>query len=266
MIKSFASKLLCIPLTYIWGCSLVLAKTELLADDMPINKPSDSQKVEMVAGLAKPPFIIEPGQSGLQIEIIQAAFETENIATHFTHLPLGRNITGYQQWHVDGIATLPVNYQYPGLYMSQPYIEYENVAVSLSDKNIDINSVEDLSGKSVIAFQNARKFLPKSYESVVAYSLDYREIADQQQQIAMLFAGRTEVIILDINIFLYFVKTQTDGVYSKLFDIHHIFDKRYYAAGFKSKALADSFDRGIELIKDNGTYQYLLDKYLYQLN
>ncbi len=226
------------------------------------DKLKDSGTIEMVAGLPKPPFIIEENTSGIQLEIIREALSTENIEVNFSHLPLGRNITGYQQWHIDGVSILLSDFQYPGLFVSRPYITYENVAITLEDKNITLENFKQLSGKSVIAFQNARKFLGEEYGNTVSYLIDYRELADQQQQIAMLFAGRTDVIILDINIFRYFMKNHTDDSYNKLFTVHHLFEKRHYAAGFKSEALKSAFDRGVQLIKDNGTYQYVLDKYL----
>jgi len=225
------------------------------------NSAAEDKKLNLIAGLAKPPFILEEGQTGLQLEIISQAFALSNIEVKFTHLPLGRNITGFQQWDIDGVITLPKDYKYPGMYVSKPYIDYENVAVSLSAKQLEIESLTDLSDKSLIAFQNAKKYLGEDYNNVVAYLIDYREIADQEKQIKMLFSGRTEVIIADINIFKYFVKTHTDPMFHKLFTIHHIFNTRGYAAGFKKKDVQEAFDRGIKQIKDNGTYQMLLDKY-----
>lgn len=222
---------------------------------------AQQEKLNLIAGLAKPPFIIEEGHSGLQLEIISQAFALKNIEVEFTHLPLGRNITGFQQWDVHGVITLPESYKYPGMHISAPYITYENVAVSLAAKELVIESLDDLSDKSLIAFQNAKRYLGKDYNDVVSYLIDYREIADQDKQIKMLFSGRTEVIIADINIFKYFVKTHSGSMFQKLFTIHHIFETRDYVAGFKTKATKELFDSGIKEIRENGTYQMLVDKY-----
>ena len=130
------------------------------------------------------------------------------------------------------------------------------------DNEIKLDNVADLQGRSVVAFQNAKKFITGDYKSMVPNIIDYRELPEQDKQVQMLFTGRTEVIVLDVNIFKYAVRTSDNPAFKKKYKIHHIFDLRHYAAGFKNKTLKEKFDRGIQLIKDNGTYQNILDKYL----
>lgn len=218
--------------------------------------------VDILAGLPKPPFIIEKNGVGLQLDLIREAFISVNHKVNFTHLPLGRSVSGFKRFNADGIATLPANYEHPSIFVSKPYITYQNVAVSLTDDNLSIDKIVDLSGKSVVAFQNAKKFLGDDYNASVSLSTNYREIAAQTQQIEMLFSHRTEVIILDINIFKYFVKSHVGGRYNQSYTIHPIFDERGYAAGFSTEQHRDMFDQGITLIKEQGVYQLVLDRYL----
>ena len=219
-------------------------------------------KIEMLAGLPKPPFIIEENAAGLQLDLIREAFTSVNHRVDFSHVPLGRSISAFKRFNADGIATLPSDYQHPDIFLSKPYISYQNVAVSLSEHNLVLDSLKSLSGKSVIAFQNAKKFLGDDYNASVSLSTDYREIADQIQQIEMLFTRGTEVIILDVNIFKYFVKTHVGGRYNRPFTLHYIFDERQYAAGFKREQHRDLFNQGMALIKTQGVYQLVLDRYL----
>jgi ABC-type amino acid transport substrate-binding protein len=51
-------------------------------------------------------------------------------------------------------------------------------------------------------------------------------------------------------------------VHKKPYKVHQLFRPRTYAAGFKSKAVRDQFNRGLAVIKANGKYQAVLDKYL----
>jgi polar amino acid transport system substrate-binding protein len=227
-----------------------------------INVNDSPCNINIVAGLPKPPFIVEENGTGLQLDLIREAFISVNHKVNFTHLPLGRSISAFKRFNAGGIATLPTDYQHPSIFLSKPYITYQNVAVSLSDDNLSIESITELSGKSVIAFQNAKKFLGDDYNASISLSTDYREIADQTQQVEMLFSHRTEVIIIDLNIFRYFVKTHVGGRYHQNFTIHPIFDKREYAAGFNSQKHRDMFDQGIALIKEQGIYQLVLDRYL----
>jgi len=223
---------------------------------------TNKQSIELITGLDKAPFIFNDATKGVQIELIRQAFAINDVDVKFTPLPLGRNITGYQRWNVQGIITLPSDYSYPGMSVSKPYIIYQNVAVSLARNNFAIKDVADLSGKSVASFQKAKKFLGSKFKEVVNYSLDYREVADQRKQLEMLFAGQTEVIVLDINIFKYFMRNQAQALYRKPYTLHYIFKERAYSAGFKSEQYRDMFDLAILDLKQSGDYNRLFEKYL----
>ncbi len=225
--------------------------------------PQKSTKIlEIITGLPKPPFILDGAKSGLQLDLIRATLSPDYLVK-FIPTPLGRNITSYQRTSVNGIATLPLDYQHPNMYISKPYINYQNVAISLAESNFSINSIDDLSGKSVAAFQKARKFLGDDFSKKISYLLDYREIADQMRQISMLYSRSTEVIVLDSRIFKYFIRDHADQVrYKKPINIHYIFAERYYSAGFDSKELCEQFDQGMIRIRKEGIYQEILDRYL----
>ncbi len=219
-------------------------------------------ELELVTGLPKPPFILENLKSGLQLDVISEAFATQNMKIDFVAMPLGRNITGFQRGNVDGVITIPPQYKYPSMHISEPYIQYQNVAVSLADSHIDLDSIKDLSAYSIIAFQNAKKFLGEDFADVAAYSIDYRELANQKQQIEMLFSRRVEVIVLDLNIFKYFVREHAAEIGGIAFEIHYLFPERGYSVGFKKEEHMKMFNDGIAIIKANGTYQTILDNYL----
>ena len=223
-----------------------------------------NETIELMGGLAKPPFIIEENGKGLQLDIVRAAFATANKEVSFIHVPLGRTVTAFQRLNKDGIVTVLPDYQHPSLSISQPYISYQNVAISLTENQLVIDNIQSLSGKSIIAFQNGKKFLGDDFNKVVSYSMDYREVADQMKQIDLLFLRRTEVIILDINIFKYFIANNMSGRFSQPFTVHYIFDERHYSAAFRTEKNRDLFDQGIITIKAQGTYQWILDKYLDQ--
>lgn len=224
----------------------------------------ESNKIEMVDGLVKPPFIIEENGRGLQLDIVRSALEAVNKEVHFIHVPFGRTVTTFQSLNADGIVTVLSDYQHPNLFISKPFITYQNVAVSLLENQLSLKKIGDLSGKSIVSFQNAKKYLGEDFNKIIRYSMDYREVAEQVKQIELLFLHRTEVIILDINIFKYLLKHDTTGRYSQPFKVHYIFNERQYSAAFKSEKNRDVFDQGIKSMKEQGTYQIIVDKYLDQ--
>lgn len=223
---------------------------------------SEPERALFLAGLPKPPFITNENSGGLQMDIIRDALSTQNIVPEFQHVQLSRTVLGFQKSNVDAISIVPSNYTYPGMYVSKPYITYQNVAVSLAERELMINDMDDLTGLATVAFQRARKHMGDEYNLKIASSSQYREVADQRKQVDMLFTGEAEVIILDLNIFIYFCKRHEKAMYQNPFKVHYIFDEKQYSAGFKSEVLKDKFDKGIAEIKYSGIYDKLLSKYL----
>jgi polar amino acid transport system substrate-binding protein len=221
------------------------------------------KSVELTAGLSKAPFVIyENGDNkGIQLELIKAIFSAEQQEVTFIHLPLARSFSSIEKWHSDGTITLPENYQREGVYLTEPYIRYQNVAVTLAEDNLNINELKDLAEKKVIAFQTAKHFLGDDFSQAVNAAEDYREMADQEKQIEMLFVKRAQVLILDISIFKYFLLRHQGKKYEKPYQVHTLFKPSKYSAGFKNKARRDQFNRGLSIIKENGTYQKIIDKY-----
>ncbi|GAA0821340.1 transporter substrate-binding domain-containing protein [Colwellia sp. D2M02] len=217
----------------------------------------------MSAGLSKPPFVIanDNENSGIQLDVIRAAFATEQQGVNFIHVPLARSFSSINKWHFDGTITLPTTHQREDVYLSDPYIGYQNVVITLAEDNIEINDVSDLANKRIVAFQMAKNFLGPDYVSAVNKAQDYRELADQMKQIDMLFFKRTDALVLDISIFKYFLLQHHGDKYKKSYIVHQIFKPVKYGAGFKNKADRDKFNQGLKVIKANGTYQKILDKY-----
>ena len=141
---------------------VLLFSEAIFADDKNLNviqSQTQRNQIELMAGLEKPPFIIEKDSSGIELDIFRAVFSNANKETSFIHVPFGRTVTDFKRLNADGIVTVLPDYQHPCLFVSKPYITYQNVAVSLLDNQFEIEDIKSLSGKSMIAFQNARKYL-----------------------------------------------------------------------------------------------------------
>ncbi|WP_286232979.1 substrate-binding periplasmic protein [Thalassotalea sediminis] len=222
-----------------------------------------AQNVTVVAGLVKPPFIIEENGAGLQLDLMRKGLNKQGLGVNFYHAPNGRNITSYQRLNADIILTVESDYQHPSLYLSKPYVSYQNVVISLAENDFVIESENDLTNKVVVAFQNAKKYLGKDYRKAIDYVIDYREIPEQSKQVEMLFLRRTELIVIDINIFKYIVKHAENKVlFSKPYKVHKIFEPQHFPAAFKSKKMRDQFDQAISEMRENGEYQQIINHYI----
>ncbi|GHE77427.1 substrate-binding periplasmic protein [Thalassotalea profundi] len=243
-------------------CKSVIVAFSLLSISIFASETSPLINKTIVTGLNKPPYVIEEGSKGIQLDLIRTAFKSSGFSISFLHIPFGRGVTGFQQFNADGILTLPEDADFADLYVSQPYIYYQNIAVSLLENDFSIDNISDLAGKSIIAFQNARKYLGDEYNEAATSFMNYREVPEQDKQIESLFLHRSDVIVLDINIFKAYLKSHANSDLTKPFKVHYIFSERPYSAGFRGKEMRDIFDENIKKMRENGTYQLILDKYL----
>lgn len=244
---------------------------------------AQTQTIQLLAGLSKPPFVIAQTKQGMQIEIVEAAFSVNNYQVNFMHLPLSLHMGIYKRRRIDGLITLSdsdikINSEAKinsdsdsdtelGLYLSKPYINYQNVVITLAKNNLHISKLSELSGKRIAAFQNSAIFLNSEYNNVVKDSNSYVELADQKSQLALLFTERVDAIVMDVNIFKYILldlqkSEKSKSIYTEKVNIHPLFEIKSYCAGFNSKHLKELFDEGIMEIKATGQYQAIIDRYL----
>lgn len=94
------------------------------------------------------------------------------------------------------------DYRYAKVY------EFSNVAVSLASSRLKIDSVMDLRGKDIVAFNNAGPHLKQPftalYERELRHSPLYHEVENHSAQFQMLLDRRTQVIILDRTMVRYY--------------------------------------------------------------
>jgi len=228
---------------------------------------AQGQYIEMLAGLSKPPFVMAEEDKGMQIEIIEAAFAKSDQLVHFTYLQLSRHLDVFHSREFDGIITLAEAEKEWGIHLSQPYIVYQNVVVTLADSALEVNELSDLANLKVAAFQNATRFLGDKYNATFKNSVNYTELADQKSQIGLLFSGRVDALVMDVNIFKHLLaikrhENSNPEIYNKKFITSFLFAPRAYTAGFKSKELCQQFDQGINAIMADGSYQKIIDSYL----
>ncbi len=92
------------------------------------------------------------------------------------------------QLHNKGVDIL-LNYaggSSPGIYSSKPVLSYENVAITLKRNKYNIDKIEGLFNKNVLAFQNATAYLPSIFKSNVKHFSSYQEVINQKAQVDKL--------------------------------------------------------------------------------
>jgi len=234
--------------------------------------PAQAREVRVGIGFVLPPYVIREHNTGLEVEIIRSALAEAGHTAVFVYLPNLRLPLEMTRGTLDAVAAnrsydLAREMGQPA-YASGQTVEYHNYAISRLSDGFVIRSVEDLRGKRVLTFQNARKYLGEEFRQVALSLAHYRELADQSLHVGMLYADRTDVVISDKRIFLYWrqrlaISPQSEGVdLDQPLEFHDIFPPSARTVFFADPALRDDFDRGLTSLREQGYIQVLSDQYL----
>lgn len=213
-------------------------------------------------GLSLPPYVIQSENAGIELDIIREALKVKGHTLKLSYLPFARIATAFSKGRIDCASTINEASGVKANY-SDSHIYYQNVATTLKNKNLTINSLNDLKNKSIVSFQNATSYLGAAFATAVKNNPQYKEIADQKIQNKLLFKGRVQVVIGDINIFKYFTEKVSDVVdTTQPIEYHQLFPKTHFKVAFKDTSLMEEFNEGLAQIKANGAYQKIMGKYV----
>lgn len=210
-----------------------------------------------------PPYVIRDEDRGMEYDLVDQALAAGGYALEPVYVELGQELALLEAGEVDAAMTLPEDAD-TELPLSEPYITYEDVAITLAERDIEIASPADLAGRSVGAFQGAADYLGPDYAAAVADNPAYTELADQAQQNIALYEGDVEVLVSDIRIFEWYdrqprVRDAVDS--SAPVDVHPIFAPTLSRMGFRDPAARDAFDSAIAELRASGRYEQILAAY-----
>ena len=220
-----------------------------------------AETLRMGFGSNKPPYVFENEQRGLEYEIVIAALKSAGFQVlQPYYAPMERLHLRLERGELDGIATT----QDDGgaAFYSDVYIEYQNVAVALAKRQLQINSVADLAGYSISSFQRSRFFFGPEFQAMAEHNPRYREEPRQINRNRLLYAGRIDLVIADRRIFRYFNTLVGDQVdVSQPVTLYPLFPATPYQLGFRLAAQRDRFNQGLKAIRASGEYQQIEQRY-----
>jgi polar amino acid transport system substrate-binding protein len=219
-------------------------------------------EVHVGMGLPKPPYIMESGTAGLDVEIARQALAVSGYKLVGHMLPQTRALAMLRAGQLDGMLSITEGIGGQD-YFTDNYIVYQNVATTLSSRNLNVQQIEDLARYSVAAFQNASMVLGDRFGMMASAHSDYRELPSQATQNKLLFTGRVDVVVGDRLIFQYFSRTlepKIDNTQAVTF--HRIFPESPRRAVFRDIRVRDAFNAGLKAIRANHTYDAIARQYL----
>lgn len=223
---------------------------------------SSRLEVHVGMGLPKPPYIMESGTAGLDYEIAKQALAAGGYSMVGHMLPQTRALVMLRAGQLDGMLSTSEGIGGQD-YFTDSYVVYQNVATTLTRRNLKIQQIEDLTNYSVGAFQNANMLLGDRFNLVASTHPDYRELPSQITQNKLLFTGRVDVVVGDHLIFRYFIDKLEPQINAKqAVTYHRIFPESPRKAVFRSARVRDAFNAGLRQIRTNGVYDAIVRQYL----
>lgn len=194
---------------------------------------------------------------GIEKDIIEGAFEKQGYNVEFKIYGYSRLIKEMGQRKLDFAS--PIAVDIPNIVHTNNYLPFHDVAISLKDKHLKVEEVSDLKGKAVVAYQQASYVLGDEYRNVMNSNTKlYKEIHGRENQIQLLFRGRTDIVVGEERILTYL----SEKLYEpNQISIHPIFKKTNYGGAAWNEALVGDFNKGLESLISSGEYQRMLDKH-----
>lgn len=225
----------------------------------------DAREVTVITSSSTPPYVNPQDGTGVVLDIITRAFAAQGYTVHFLYAPNRRVVEELDAKRVDA-AFNGAGAQHA--YFSDPVINYHNVGISLTHNNFHIKVERDLSDKRVLAFQNATLLTTPAMAEMAHDNPHYTEVDNQASQVPMLYLGRTDVVIMEREIFAYYLKVEQAGKridVSAPYTIHNLFPPSARLMAFHDAGLRDDFNAGLKTIRQNGEYRKILAKYAIDL-
>lgn len=210
-----------------------------------------------------PPYVVTDAAgrvSGVEVELLAMVAERAGWELHPLPMPYARIRVAYVgDPEIDAAAPVLESYRLPGT-LSKPFIRFQNVARTLSGSGIVLHSLDDLRGRHILAFQNARDSLGPRFAAIVATpGTDYAEQANQMLPLRMLGAGRVDIVIAERRILDYFGHLPETGLDpAAAFVDYPLFPPSDYSVAFHDRALAEAFDRALAASRADGSYARIL--------
>lgn len=225
------------------------------------------EKLSIAFGDALAPWVIPKSDSGILIDIIKEAFKPLDYELNFIYYPYLRRVIAFKNDEVDVVCDInPKTIEGKNLkgHFSGEVYFYENYAFSLQENNYHFKHLSELSNYSLMSWQGAIMHLGGEYAEMATKNSNYIESHNQLTQLKMLFSKRVQVIQLDEKIFNYYrmqlLKEDNNLAITKV-DKFPLFGRSPNGFLFKDKKIKDNFLEQLALMKQDGRYDSIFEKY-----
>ncbi|WP_034474103.1 transporter substrate-binding domain-containing protein [Aestuariibacter salexigens] len=197
----------------------------------------------------------DKGVVGIDVDIIKQVLNGLGYQPEFYLLTYQRLIKDFNQGKYD-IAS-PAAFDTNEGHRTQTYLPFQDVAVTLANRELSINEYSDLAGKIIVAYEHARAVLGETFTAAVTGER-YTEIAEREIQLKLLADNKTDVVIGERLLLTTIMK----NLYPQLeLAVHPIFEKKSYGAIVRDKTLQQQFDERLATMRADGSLTAILERW-----
>lgn len=231
-----------------------------------LNPVNIKKKINIALKIGREPFVLNRASlNGIEYDLLELIFKKNHITINSSKTMSLKELHTAFHDNKDLDIVVNVKEKKDNLFYSNTFITFENVAISQKKDKLIINSIKDLKNKKVIAFEGAAKYLPQEYKNIFNKQnrpSTYTEEVFQEKQVQDFLDKKTDVIIMDKNIFKWFLKKLSANTINN-YNFDHIFPpNNTFKVAFKDENLRDIFNHNLALIKKSGEYKEIIDEYL----
>ncbi|WP_233246762.1 transporter substrate-binding domain-containing protein [Chromobacterium sp. Panama] len=212
--------------------------------------------IRVALGETKQPYIDAERAKGVEYDIVHQALIQ---AGYQPQIRFGPNLRAHN-WLANGQVDAAIANS--GGHVSEPYIVYQNMAITLCKRRIRLRRLDDLARFRVAAFQGAHLYLGPDFAALAPQITSYREESPQVTLNRLLYSERADVAISDVNIFQQLsheLRREID-VGAKLCP-YALFTPTHYRLTFRDVRDRDRFNQGLRRFAAAGGYEKLAERY-----
>ena len=212
------------------------------------------------------PYYIAEGNTGIFTDLIAAVFAKmpDHEPKFLFGLPNKRLWADFKKGRIDAVSNLFDSVKLQGC-RSDLVFRFQDIAVSRARDKLIIAKIADLAGRDIVTFQGAKNFFGEEFANFTNFK-SYREVAKPALQARMLSAGRADVSVGDMFIFLNALKeTGQADVSAADFTFHNIFPAISSRMGFRDDKVCQLFNDALKQLKESGDYEKIYQSYMVRL-
>ena len=200
-------------------------------------------------------FNAEGERDGIEYQLVSRILQRADLTVVYEFHSYNRLLKQFADGKLD--CASPVAIAIEGASYTQPYLPFQDIAVSLAEQALVLDNLTQLAGLRIVAYQQARQVLGPAFSQAVA-DASYMEIAERELQLELLFNQRVDVVIGERRVLQYLAAQLSPQRKLKL---HPLFAQKQYPAACWQPDITAILDKGLQQMKDSGELQQVLEQF-----